>query len=94
MPSLLARSMMPGVAKRVARWMGSYLGRVHSPRMTRSGWWDSHQEGLRTSEGEAQITGARRVAGGFARRVDDQPGIVAEVTEGLGEQTQIWKQES
>jgi hypothetical protein len=30
--------------------------------------------------------GGRRVAGGFARRVDDQPGVVAEFAERLGEQ--------
>jgi len=30
-----------------------------------------------------------RVAGGFARRVDDQPGLVAQFTKGLGKQPQI-----
>ena len=58
MPSLSARSMTWGVAERAARRMGSYLGRVQSPRMTRSGFWDCHQLGLRTSGAEGQRTGS------------------------------------
>ena len=61
MPSLSARSMTRGVAERAARRMGSYLGRVQSPRMTRSGFWDCHQLGVRTSEGEGQRTGSSRI---------------------------------
>ena len=57
MPSLSARSMTRGVADRAARRMGSYLGRVQRQRMMRSGFWDCHQSGLRTAEGEGQRTG-------------------------------------
>ena len=58
MPSLSARSITGGVAERAARRMGSYFGRVQSPRIIRSGFWDCHQMGLRTSEGEGQRTGS------------------------------------
>lgn len=61
MPSLSARSMTREVAERAARRIGSYLGRVHKPRTTRPGLWACHHEGLRTSEGEAQITGPCRI---------------------------------
>jgi hypothetical protein len=33
--------------------------------------------------------GEWRVAGGFARRVDDQPGVVAELQKPVGQQPQI-----
>ena len=62
MPSLSARSMTWGVAERAARRMGSYLGRVQRPRMTRLGFWECHQSGSRTSEGEGQRTGSSRFA--------------------------------
>ena len=68
MPSLSARSMTCGVAERAARRTGSYLGRVQRPRMTRSGFWDCHQLGLRTSRGEGQRAGGM---GDFEFRISE-----------------------
>ena len=62
MPSLSARSMTRAVAERAARRTGSYFGRVQRPRMTRSGLCPCHHAGVRTSKGEAHITGSWQVS--------------------------------